>query len=217
MTDPAELRRSYHRGHLDEAAISPTPGSPSCSPTGSTPRRRAPLVEANAIQLATVGRDGPPVGADRARQGLRRARLGLLHQLRLGQGTRPGGRPDAAAVFVWLPHRAAGAADRHRSRRCRARDRGLLRLAARADRRSAPGHRRSPRWSAVADRLDEAAPRCERRFGTPTSRAPPHWGGYRLTPDEVEFWQGREDRLHDRIRFRRDGDERRAARATSLR
>ena len=34
---------------------------------------------------------------------------------------------------------------------------------------------------------------------------PPHWGGYRLVPDVYEFWEHRENRLHDRVRFRRDG------------
>ena len=66
----------------------------------------------------------------------------------------------------------------------------------------------SPQSRPIADRaaLDELWHRTDERFDGLEVPLPPHWGGYRIGWDVVEFWQSRSNRLHDRIRFRRRGD-----------
>ena len=67
----------------------------------------------------------------------------------------------------------------------------------------------SPQSRVVEGRraLDNALAGIERRFAdVERIPAPPHWGGWRIRPDLVEFWQGREDRMHDRLRYVRTDD-----------
>lgn len=66
----------------------------------------------------------------------------------------------------------------------------------------------SPQSHVIASReeLEQAAAKIAERYRDSEIPRPPFWGGFRLMADELEFWQGREDRLHDRIRYRKDGE-----------
>lgn len=204
MTDPAGLRARYTRGTLDEADLADTWldqlrlwfDAAAADPT---------IVEANAMQLATAGADGRPAVRTVLAKGIDERGVVFYTNYESAKAHELAENPLAAIVFAWLAHqrqvRLAGTVERTSREETEA-------YFATRPRESQVGAWASPQSRPVSSRaeLDRLADEMAVRFGVGEIPAPPHWGGYRLTPDEVEFWQGREGRLHDRIRYRLDGD-----------
>jgi pyridoxamine 5'-phosphate oxidase len=203
MSDPADLRRNYARGSLDDEALA----------SGWLEQFRIwfdaavadpAVVEANAMQVATVGRDGRPSVRTVLLKGLDEQGLVFYTNYASAKADDLAAHPYAAAVFTWLAHerqvRVSGPV-----RKVSAQE--TEEYWASRPRGSQLGAWASPQSAVVASRaaLDALVDEVTARFGDGPIPLPLHWGGYRIIPDVVEFWQGRSDRLHDRIRYRYDG------------
>jgi pyridoxamine 5'-phosphate oxidase len=202
MTDPAGLRQTYLRGYLDERDLAASWYGQLRIWFDEAAADPA-VLEANAVQLATADAAGRPSVRTVLAKGIDERGIVFFTNYESAKARDLAANPRAAAVFVWLAHQR------------QVRLEGTARLVDRTEtegyfahrpRESQVGAWASPQSQVVASRaeLDAMAARTEARFGDEVIPAPPHWGGYLLTPDLVEFWQGRTGRLHDRIRFRLD-------------
>ncbi|MGA8015834.1 MAG: pyridoxamine 5'-phosphate oxidase [Candidatus Dormiibacterota bacterium] len=162
---------------------------------------------ADAMALATAD----PAGTPSVRMVLLRGvdhRGFCFHTNRLSRkGAELGSRPAAALLFHWD-------APIHRQVRVEGTVERLEDAASDAYFQGRPPGARISAWASPQSRVVASRAALERRWERararfPDDRAiprPPHWGGYRVVPHTVEFWQGRADRLHDRILFRRAGE-----------
>ncbi|QJY45226.1 pyridoxamine 5'-phosphate oxidase [Pseudonocardia broussonetiae] len=165
------------------------------------------VVEANAMVLATAGPDGRPTSRTVLCKGLDERGVVFYTNYTSAKSHDLRATRYASATFPWYAQ--------HRQAHVRGTVEAVTAAETLAYWETRPRGSQLGAWASaqsvrVRDRrvLDDALAGVTQRFGDGPVPVPPHWGGWRIVPDQVEFWQGRTNRMHDRLRFEADRDRR---------